>query len=212
MMDIVAQDFEMIQDDESIKITDNRSININNNHIQLGVVRSYDSSKRTAKIQPLVGVMDGNNEYKDMPILNNVPVLHFGTDSYIIHMPIKNGDVVLLLFCDRDISSLDDAEKRNEPSYASSNRMFSLCDCLAIPFCFTQENISISNNNAITIESKNGQTKIELVDNSINILAGNININGNLNLNGTFTNNGINMTTHTHGGVVVGGSQTQGPQ
>jgi phage baseplate assembly protein gpV len=218
MSDIVAQDFEMIQDDESIKISDNRAININNCHLQLGVIKSYDHQKRLAKVQPLIGMTNGDEEWDDLPLLNNVPVAHSGTDSYIIHVPVKEGDVVILLCMDRDISALDQTEKRNEPTFSQSNRMFSLSDCIAMPINFRQENVLISNNNAVTIQAINGQTKIEIINNQVNILSnnitmnGNVSIQGNLNLNGTFTNNGVNMTTHKHGGVSAGGSVTLEPQ
>ncbi|NDA60686.1 MAG: phage baseplate assembly protein V [Chitinophagia bacterium] len=218
MTDIVSQDFEMMQDEESIKISDNRAININDSHIQLGVIKSYDHQKRTAKIQPLIGMTNGDNEYDDLPLLTNVPILHLGTDSYIIHMPIKENDVVILFVCDRDISALDKTDKRNVPTYSESNRMFSMSDAVAIPITFRQYGVQVSNNNAITIESIDASTKIELVNGAITLTSSNVNINGNvsingdLSLNGTFTNNGVNMTNHTHGGVSSGGESTQGPQ
>ena len=211
MNDIQAVSYEEYQDPTSVYDADLRAARHNESYTQLARVTEYSAATRTATVQPLIGITDGNNQYYDRPALYNVPVIHPGTNEYIVHLPVKSGDVVILLTCDEDISGLDASEARNEPTSTFSNRKHSESDCLAFPVNFRQAGVSIANPDAVTIATRGGSTRLELTDGGVTIVAP-VTISGDVTINGTLTNNGINMTTHKHGGVSAGGATTQGPQ
>lgn len=72
-----------------------------------GIIRSYNPSEQLANIQPLikhnVPRADGGEFVQDVPLLQDVPVIFPRGGTYFISFPLKVGDKVLLVFCDRNI-------------------------------------------------------------------------------------------------------------
>ena len=69
-----------------------------------GIVQSYDDDKKTCTVAPatrrVVLMPDGTTTSEDVPVIQNVPVLVFGTPAISIEVDLVRGDTVLLVFCD----------------------------------------------------------------------------------------------------------------
>lgn len=72
-----------------------------------GFVNSYDPAKQTATIQPVFAeyyeLEDGTKEKQSYPAIPNVPVLFPRAGGYYVHPPLKRGNVVMLICCQRSI-------------------------------------------------------------------------------------------------------------
>ena len=68
-----------------------------------GRVESYDIQTGTASIQPLLKRKFRDGEVVDLPLCNEVPVKFPRTQTAFIHLPIKKGDLGLLIFSERSI-------------------------------------------------------------------------------------------------------------
>lgn len=68
---------------------------------------SYDYTRQKADVQPLLNKRYKTNqpqgEILPMPQITNVPVIFPRTAEFSIHFPIKEGDLVMLLFSERSI-------------------------------------------------------------------------------------------------------------
>ena len=100
------------------------------------VVKSYDATKRRANLIPSIkrklrDKLTKTDVYTDLPVLVNVPVLYFGTSEGGIHIPLKKGDCVLVIFseCCLDKWKITSGSgiKEEDP------RRFSIADAICIP-------------------------------------------------------------------------------
>lgn len=101
-------------------------------HIALpGVVKEYDMETRRAKIQPSIKRLMPDSTYMELPIVSDVPVLFFGTKKAGLHIPLEEGDEVLLICSERSLDEWKDVGSDGvEPV---DRRRFSLTDMIAIP-------------------------------------------------------------------------------
>jgi hypothetical protein len=149
-----------------------------------GVVQSYDSSTQIAKVAPGVKKILVNGDEVELPVCTEVPVIMPGSGDAIIHFPIKKGDPVLLVFCQRAIDEFLLSGKISKPS---KKRKHDLTDSVAIPGLLTFNNQGLAYNNEDLIVKK-GSSKIvikangdvEINDDKIVIknLTGIVEING----------------------------------
>lgn len=99
-----------------------------------GQVESYDPSKQTADIKPLVRDIlidaDGGTITESLPVLPNVRVLHPRGGGFFAALPLKKGDFVQLLVNDR---SLDQWRAKGTEGDPVDLRMHDLSDAVAIP-------------------------------------------------------------------------------
>lgn len=67
-----------------------------------GRVESYDSSKQSANVQPLIQEVytkdDGTRGVRNLPTIQAVPIAFPGAGSYGFTFPLAKGDTVMLLF------------------------------------------------------------------------------------------------------------------
>lgn len=155
-----------------------------------GIVVDYDASTNKATIQPAL-----NKAYLSgpmpMPILENVPIMFPGGSGFNITFPIKKGDYVLLIFCQRSLDlwlSVGGQVTPNDP------RKFDISDAIAIPglqpftgdfsgtsstdfeITFGGSKISISPTGAIQIKTAStvaiGNEVVELLQQISDTLAG----------------------------------------
>src|SRR5574344_61450 len=95
------------------------------------VVKSYDAETRRAEVQPSLKRKMSNGEFMDLPIIVDVPVLYFGTAKAGIHIPLEEGDEVLIICSERCLDSWKDS---GEDSIEDTDtRRFSMPDAVAIP-------------------------------------------------------------------------------
>lgn len=93
-------------------------------------IESYDSSNGTAEVQPLLKRKFKDGEVVDLPICNQVPVAFPRTVTSYIHLPIKKGDVGLLLFSERSIDRYKNFGGSQDPQ---DPRKHNLSDGFFIP-------------------------------------------------------------------------------
>lgn len=81
-----------------------------------GVVSAYDATTRRADVQPQIKVVlpKGKGELS-RPVIPDVPVVHPSAGGYVIHVPVKEGDNVLLIFTMRDITTFKGTYKESIP-------------------------------------------------------------------------------------------------
>jgi hypothetical protein len=146
-------------------------------------------------VQPLVAQLDGYGNAVPHGVINDIPYFRIqgGTNAVIIDPEI--GDIGMAVFADRDISSVKAKKGAANPG---SGRRFDMADGVyfggllnGAPTQYMQFSTT-----GINITSP---TKVTITAPETDII-------------GTLKNNGVNVgSTHVHGGVSPGGSNTSGP-
>lgn len=143
-----------------------------------GKIKTYDETKQKASVVPLLKKKwrDSSGTLGDLPVLNNVPVFSWSCNNRktFIHLPLKPGDLGMIMFCDRSIdnylSSSPQEGREVEPTWHNSPRHHDLSDAWFIPgilpFEISLQNISpddiIIKNNKLTINiAPDGKITIE---------------------------------------------------
>lgn len=123
-----------------------------------GRVESYNASTQRADIRPVIrrAVPTPEEDYilEDLPVIPNVRVIHPGGEDWAIHVPIKEGDTVELIFQQWDPSEWMRTGEVSEPA---DKRRFSLSHAVALPgFRKADQTIPGAVADAITITHKDG--------------------------------------------------------
>lgn len=119
---------------------------LNNIHTALpGRVESYDPATQRADVQPLVrrrvpvaGTDRREWAHEDLPLIPSVRVLHPRAKTAFIHLPIKRGDTVLLVFCETGIGHWEAGD--GSISDAGDERRHHLAHAVAIPGFYPASN------------------------------------------------------------------------
>jgi hypothetical protein len=186
-----------------------------------GIVVSYNAVKGTCTIQPtiqaIVTDIRGKQTPVTLPLLLDVPVVYPGGGGFVATFPIQIGDEALVVFSARCI---DGWWQNGGVQPQAELRMHDLSDGFAIIGPRSQArlipNVSTS---TVQLRSLDGSAYYELAAGHIaNIVApGGINITGPVNITGAVTASGegtfnsIPVSTHLHGGVSTGMSDTGVP-
>lgn len=108
-----------------------------------GIVKEYDPTTNKATIQPAL-----NKAYEtgpmEMPLMENVPIMFQAGANFAINFPIKEGDYVLLVFCERSIDLWKSVGGQVTPD---DPRKFHLSDAVAIPGLMPFAGFTSTNNN-----------------------------------------------------------------
>lgn len=123
-----------------------------------GKVEAYDAATQRADIRPLVqrAVPTPDEDYilENLPVIPNVRVIHPGGEDWAIHVPIKVGDTVELVFQQWDPSEWMRTGQVSEPA---DKRRFSLAHAVAIPgYRKNGQNIQGASADNLTIRHKDG--------------------------------------------------------
>ena len=168
-------------------------------------------------IQAMVSDAEGNQTPQTIRPLVDVPVVFMGGGAMVSTFPISVGDEALVVFADRCIDywfAKGGVQRPAEP------RAHSLSDGIALvgprSLACLIPNLSTS---TAQFRSLDGSTYVEIASGGIvNIVAPEgLNITGDVNVTGTVTAtkegtfNSIPVSTHVHGGVQSGGSDTGAP-
>ncbi len=95
-----------------------------------GNVLSYDSSSQTVDVRPaLKRTITSPPSTKNRPDLFDIPVIFPRSSGNAIHIPLKAGDPIGLLFCQR---SLDDWKDEGKLTKVTDVRLHDLSDAVAI--------------------------------------------------------------------------------
>ncbi len=119
-------------------------------------VEKYDAKKHTATVKPAVNMLMDNGVQIEIPSLMEVPVVFPASKFFDLEFPLDEGDGVLLLFQESDISTWKNGDFPAIPAVASR---FNLDSAVAIPGLVPSPSkgkarISIDKNGVITWTAK----------------------------------------------------------
>lgn len=174
-----------------------------------GIIQSFDAEEQTVTVQLSLRENVSNSEYekqwKEIPLLLDVPIIIPRAGGYCITMPVNQGDECLVIFGDMCIDAWwEHGGIQNQMD--KSMRRHDLSDGFAILGPWSQprtiKNYSID---SCQIRNDEGSSSIELKGNDINI-----NTSGKVNINASqIVLDGIVWDSHTHG--CPHGGITSGP-
>ncbi len=206
---------------------------MSNTFITVAVVSDVSEDGSLVSVKPMVEGFTGAGDRIPKNIIYGVPVWRLQRGASAVVMPPVVGDIGLILMCDRDISGV---KATKEPSLPGSNRTHNYADAIYLGgvlnseptqyVSFKSDGIDIVSPLSVTVSAPVVQINAE---SSLTLSSGNIvldgpvkqgsgsnkgdfNFGGNITAVGEVTGKGIKLSTHTHGGVQSGNSDTQGPK
>lgn len=170
----------------------------------------------TVAVQPLVNQVDGSGNATPHGTIYNLPYFRLQAGNNAIICDPQPGDLGMMVVCDRDTSS---AKANKGQANPGSRRRNDMADSFyfggylnALPanyVQFTGGQINVVATSSVTVTAP---TVTVNATNSITLQSASIVLDGDVSSTGTFTNNGIDISsTHKHGGVTAGGSDTGVP-
>ena len=120
-----------------------------------GRVESYDRTKRTGSVKPMLKICDSSGTQIELPVIPDVPFAIYGTASASVVLPVSAGDYVLMIFSERAIGRF---MQNGQQSVTSFEHTFSLGDAIALPGIFPGgSSIPSTGANDITIINNGGK-------------------------------------------------------
>lgn len=173
-----------------------------------GIVQSFDATKQTAVVQPVIRESIANPAtlaamWVPLPQLLDVPIVIPRAGNFLITVPVTAGDECLIVFADSCIDAWwERGGQQNQPFL----RRHDLSDAFAVLGCWSQPNkVSDYSTEAIQIRTLDGTSIIEIdASGDVNVTAPNVN----LTVTGNVTIAGKDWLTHQHTGVATGGANT----
>lgn len=122
-----------------------------------GIVQAYDPKTQRADIQPVNKRVYEDGSVVDLPLLPAVPVLMPRTKNSWVNLPLAQGDMVLLVFCERSIEQWRLKGGIVDPL---DTRTHHLADAIAIPGVFPESTPFAGHDK--NLELVNGLAKVSL--------------------------------------------------
>ena len=121
-------------------------------------VIKYDSKTQVLDAQPVFKRKQKDGTVTDSPIIYSIPVAFPRAGDAFVHLPIKSGNSVLLLFSDNSLEKWLASGELNEPE---DTRKHHIADAIAIPggYPFTQA-ASVANGSDIIIKNEDSEMRI----------------------------------------------------
>lgn len=172
-----------------------------------GIVQSFDPARVTAVVQPAIQaqVRDTKGIWKsvNLPLLLDCPVLFPRGGSFMLTMPVVEGDEGLVVFSSRCI---DAVWQSGGVQPQAELRMHDLSDGFFLPGGYSQPRKPGApvSTTAAQLRTLDGGTLIELTDGAIRIV-GDVAVDGNITATGGITAgvggaDEVGLQTHKHGG------------
>lgn len=171
--------------------------------IKPAIVKKVVGNKVSASILTQTKYVDGH--VQPFPDVNNVPLMVYsgGMGTSRITVPVASGDMVLILFSDRDLAGLMSSSGRS-PTVPDDIKTHEYHPIMAIPCMFTLPNEKPIEPGRIVIESGTSRVSVgmdgtvDIVAPVLNLVSPVINMTGNIAHTGEYTLNGVPMSTHKH--------------
>lgn len=170
-------------------------------------VVSYDRATNRATVRHLVQMTGANGQAINRADISSIRVLQMGNAAFSVSLPIKPGDKGWILAADRDVSIFQNQGLSAGPP--NTDRMHSFQDGLFIPDAMSNGNAPAGQGDRVVIGANGGSAFMSFDADGFEF-----NFGGNvLTMNAAgLRMNGINIgDDHTHGGIVIGGQNTQVP-
>lgn len=164
-------------------------------------VVKYDRNSNRVQVQPLIAIVNTNNNTISRAQYASLPVLQLGGGGFLLSFNLNPGDLGWIKSNDRDISLF---LKSYEEAQPNSDRLHSFSDALFIPDVMTGYSIATEDTANVVLQSTDSSVKISLGIGKIKISAPIVEIDG---------ITGINMTTpllFVTGNIAATGTITPG--
>lgn len=153
-----------------------------------GIIQSFNSKEQTVTVQPVIREHvlneDMSRDWKNIPLLLDVPIVIPRAGGYSMTLPVKEGDECLVIFLD---SCMDAWFSLGGIQNQIRKRRHDLSDAVAILSVYSQPNVIPNYSiDSAQLRNEDGTSYLELKDNEINIVSGSVKING------------IKFNAHTH--------------
>jgi hypothetical protein len=121
---------------------------------------SYDRSKRLAKVQHLIEMIDVDDNVIDRGTQSNIHIVSFGGGGVVQDINLVAGDKGWIIACDRDISTFKQKFVKSAPN---TLRKKNFSDAIFIPNVMTGYSVPSDDADAFVLaQSLDGSTKITL--------------------------------------------------
>ncbi len=147
-----------------------------------GIVDRYDAATKRARVQPalrtIIAPSEGSPDAdppvpprprreEDKPTIIDVPVVHPSAGGLIVHLPLRKGDPVVLLFSQRGIAAFKQTFAVSNPTRGN---FFDMGDAMALPG-FGALNITPASTEGLSVQTEDGDTSIVLTPGNVTIRA-----------------------------------------
>lgn len=123
------------------------------------------------QVQPFIQLVTTDGQLITRAQIASVPVIQLGAGGFLIHFPIKAGDLGWLLATDRDISTFLQNYTNSPPA---TQRIQDFSSSLFIPDIMHDYTVSEEDAENCVIQSVDGTVKLTLSTNTITLSAPNI--------------------------------------
>lgn len=130
-------------------------------------VIEYDRDLNRAQVQPLVQLLNTNNESRTRGQIAEVPVVQLGGGNLVLNFPVRTGNLGLLFAADRDISIF---LQSYTDSRVQTLRIKNFADSFFIPSIMTGYTIAEEDEENAVLQTLDGTVKISIGTTGINIL------------------------------------------
>jgi hypothetical protein len=131
-------------------------------------VVEYNRTTNIATVQPMMMVVDTNENTHERNQIAACPVLSLGGGGFTINFPLQKNSLGWILAADRDISTFLETYAPAPPNTTRKHRFE---DSWFIPDVFRNYVINSSDANAMVITSVDGTTRISISEGYVNIFA-----------------------------------------
>jgi len=140
-----------------------------------GIVQAFDRGTNRVQVLPAIKMIGTNNEQVPRAPIANVPVFVLGAGGFGISFNLRAGDTGLLIACDRDISIFTQSGGESSPQ---STRMKSFSDSYFLPDVMKNFTVLGEDLDNLVIQKNDGSVRISLSDDTVKIVAPNIELSG----------------------------------
>ena len=134
-----------------------------------GIVQSYSPATGRAVVQPALDYLLTSGDSIARAVLVDVPVMQPSGGGFVAHFPLVVGDVVWLMFSERDLAAFKQSLRRGPPP---SGDIMPLSGAVAYPGWGQSVTPPVAG--GVSIQTLDGGTAIELRDGQVTIRASSI--------------------------------------
>ncbi len=127
-----------------------------------GIVQEYNNTTKRAKVRPALRLLDTEGNSQSRPTVVNVPVVHPSGGGFVVHMPVRRGDAVMMVFSRRGISRFKETFGETDPD----GSFYELKDAMVIPG-FGGLEISPASTDGISMQTESGNSHIVVEQNEV---------------------------------------------
>jgi len=128
-------------------------------------IEAYDAATQTADCKPLIKralrLSETEELVESLPVVPGVPVLFPRAGDWFLSLPLKKGDTVLLVFCER---SLDQWLEKGDEVDAGDLRLHGLDGAVAIPGVYSSKDKLANVHEKKIVLGRNGGAQIHIRD------------------------------------------------